>query len=370
MSDEMWGADEYDAEAQRLYDAGDPDGALEVVREGLLVHPESTALHLTLGYVRLAREEYGWARSAFEATLDLAPDHEEALVGLGDALLKLGERSRAFLAFARVRELGHEEDTDLMLAIARALYREDLHRRAARHYRLAASHPEARAELGYCRYRAGDPEAAFEHVSRALEMDPDLHEARVFQGNLLYERGDRDGALRAFRQVPPAKLWDPLAVWRTVELMRAFRDLAPDAPALEPYLERLEQLSQEPSPEGKLLAELEAEAAGEAADEAGEPSAADRQQLDLFVLGRTEPEGRGPEVHTVRARNGRVFTGDWLGIVAEMRDRAGDPSLTVSEFMRRTARAVHLLSGVRVPDDDPEAFLRASARAGVLSIER
>lgn len=366
MSSEPWEAHEYDAEAQRLYDAGDQDGALDVLMEGLIVHPESAALHLTLGYVRLAREEYGWARAAFEETLGLSPDHEEAMVGLGDALLKLGERPGAFLAFARVRELGHEEDPDLMLAVARALYREGLYGRAARHYRLAEDHPEAMAELGYCLYQQGDPRGAADRVAAALEEAPRLYEARVFHGNLLYERGDRDAALRAFRKVPPEEIWDPLAVWRTVELLRAFRDLPPGSAVLDPYLEQLERLGRDPSPEERLLAEVEAEAAGQG----GAADTADRQQLDLFGLGRTEPGVRDPEVHTVRARNGRVFTGDWLSIVAEMRDHADDPSLSVDEFMRETARAVRSLSGVRVPHDDPEAFLRASARAGVLRIER
>ncbi len=368
MSGELWEADEYDAEAQRLYDEGDQEAALDVLMEGLMVHPESASLYLTLGYVRLAREEYGWARAAFEEALGRAPDHEEALVGLGDALLKLGERPGAFLAFARVRELGHDDDPDLMLAVARALYREGLHGRAARHYRLARERPEARAELGYCLYREGDREGAIEHTARALEAAPDLYEARVFHGNLLYERGDREEALRAFRKVPPGEMWDPLAVWRTVELMRAFRDLPDDAAALEPYLDQLDRLSRDPSPEERLLAEVEAEVGDGGGD--ADRRTADRDQLDLFALGRSEPEGREPEVHAVRARNGRVFTGDWLSIVAEMRDRAGDPSLSVDEFMRETARAVRNLSGVRVPDDDPEAFLRASARAGVLRIER
>ena len=365
MSGELWEAHEYDAEAQRLYDAGDQEAALDVLMEGLVVHPESHALHLTLGYVRLAREEYAWARAAFEETLSLSPDHEEALVGLGDALLKLGERSGAFLSFARVRELGHEEDPDLMLAVARALYREGLYGRAARHYRLAADHPEALAELGYCLYQAGDRDGAAERVAAALDRNPELYEARVFHGNLLYERGERAEALRAFRKVPPAEMWDPLAVWRTVELLRSYRELAADDPVLEPYLEQLERLGREPTPEERLLAELEAEADGEVR----RPDA-DRQQLDLFALGRRRPEGREPEVHAVRARDGRVYTGDWLSIVAEMRDRAGDPERTVAEFMRETARAIRGLSGVRVPDDDPEAFLRASARAGVLRIER
>jgi hypothetical protein len=36
--------------------------------------------------------------------------------------------------------------------------------------------------------------------------------------------------------------------------------------------------------------------------------------------------------------------------------------------MRDTADRIRALTGVRIPDDDPEAFLKASATAGVLYI--
>ncbi len=38
--------------------------------------------------------------------------------------------------------------------------------------------------------------------------------------------------------------------------------------------------------------------------------------------------------------------------------------------MRDTARRVRDMTGIQIPDDDPEEFLKASARAGVLHIDR
>ena len=365
MTRDLWGPEEYDAEAQRLYDDGDYAAALEVLGEGLLLYPDSVALRLTLAYTHLATREYAWARAAFERTLSLEPDHEEALVGLGDALLKLGDRAGAFLAFDRVRELGFGDDPDLMLAVGRSLYREEMYQRAARYYRRAGESPAAMAELGYCMARLGRREEAARQVGRALDVDPRLYEARAFLGNLRYEDGDYEEALRAFRQVPAAEMWDPLAVWRTVELLRGFRNLPADHPGLEPYLERLERLSTAAGPVEELLAEVTAGAQGEGTARERE----DRNQLDLFALHARAPEGRDPEVHTVRTRNGRLFTGDWLSIVEAMRDQSGDPSATVDEFMRETARLVRNVTGMTVPEDDPEAFVRASARAGILHIE-
>lgn len=362
MSSDFWGPEEYDQEAQRLYDRGEYEAALELLWEGVTLYPESTDLHVSLGYTQLAREAYGWARRAFERALELEPDHEEALVGWGDAALKLGERSRALLAFEKVRELGFGDDTGLMLAVARALYREELHERAVSYYRRAARRPEARAELGYALYQLGREEEAVAALEEALEEDPELHEARAFLGNLLYDRGDYEAALDRFLEVPPGEVWDPLAVWRAVELLRGYRGLGPDDAALEPYLEQLERLSSDPSPEERILAEVEAA-------EAGRPAERDRQQLDLFVLETGAPRAHDPTVHTVRARDGRVYTGDWLSIVRALRDDSSDPTVTVSEFMEEAARLVRSLTGLQVPDDDPEAFLKASARAGIFRIE-
>ena len=365
MGRDMWGADEFDAEAQRLYDEGEYGAALDLLGEGLVLHPDSVDLRLTLAYTHLATREYAWARAAFEQTLSLEPDHEEALVGLGDALLKLGDRPGAFLAFHRVRELGFGDDPDLMLAVGRSLYREEMYERAVRYYRRAGERAAALAELGYCLSQLGREDEAADHVARALELDPDQHEARAFLGNLRYEDGDYDGALEAFSRVPAAEMWDPLAVWRTVELLRGYRELPSDDPELEPYLEQLERLSTAAGPVDRLLAEVVDDGGGAASGDEQ-----DRNQLDLFALSARAPEGRDPEVHTVRTRNGRLYRGDWLSIVEAMRDQSGDPSVTVAEFMRETARLVRNVTGMTVPEDDPEAFLRASARAGILRIEQ
>lgn len=365
MTRDLWGPEEYDAEAQRLYDDEEYGAALALLEEGILLFPESVALRLTLAYTHLAVREFAWARAAFEQTLALEPEHEEALVGLGDALLKLGDRAGAFLAFDRVRELGFGDDPDLMLAVGRSLYREGMYERAARHYRRAGESAAAAAELGYCLSQMGRREAAARHVGRALEMDPGLHEARCFLGNLRYESGDYEGALDAFRQVPAPEMWDPLAVWRTVELLRGLRELSPEDDELEHYLDRLERLSTPASPVDRLLAEVGAEV-----DDGGGLERADRHQLDLFALHARAPEGREPGVHRVRTRDGRLYTGDWLSIVEAMRDQSGDPTVSVAEFMRETARLMRNVTGMAVPEDDPEAFVRASARAGILKIER
>jgi Flp pilus assembly protein TadD len=136
---EFWGPDDYDLNAQKHYEAGDLDAAIQILREGAAIYPEVAELRVSLGYTELAREEFVWARRAFTGALRLEPDHEDALIGLGETLLKLGERSRAFRAFDRVLELGFSGDADLVLSIGRILLREALFERAERFLRLAAA---------------------------------------------------------------------------------------------------------------------------------------------------------------------------------------------------------------------------------------
>lgn len=367
MMAEFWNSDRYDSEARRLYDDGDYEAALRLLQEGLSLHPGSAELRVSLGYAQLAREEYAWARGWFEEALSLEPDHEEGLVGLGETLLKLGERSRALLAFHRVVELGFDSDPDLMLGIGRALVREGLYERGVRFFgRALQADPngaEAAAELAYALYRGGEVEGAERWCRRALEADPGLQEARVFLGNLLYDRGAFASALEELERIPPETHWDPMAAWRTVELLRRVRGLSHDDPGLEPYIARLEELGTEPTPEDQLIAEVEALWGPDGAATA----ALDRSQLDLFAS-PAEVDGE-PEAHRVRLPDGRIYEGDWLSIVRAMRDHSADPSLSVSEFMREEARRLQRLTGASIPDDDPRAFLEEAARVGVLRLD-
>jgi Flp pilus assembly protein TadD len=51
-------SEEYDERAHQLYNEGQYDQALDVLREGLALYPHAVELHVGVGYARLAREEY------------------------------------------------------------------------------------------------------------------------------------------------------------------------------------------------------------------------------------------------------------------------------------------------------------------------
>ncbi len=361
---DSWNGEQYDAEAQRLYEAGQYDQALDLLKHALTRYPDSTELLVSLGYTRLAREEYAWARAAFSGALRIDEEHEEALAGIGDAMLKLGERASAFRAFEQLLELGFEIDLELMLCVGRSLLREGLLRRAERFFRLAQAadpeSPDAALDLAFTFYRGGDHERALLWSREAVRLDPEFADARALFGNVLYERGDFHGSLEQLETIDAPNVGDAAVAWRIVELKRRLRGLAPDAEELRPYLDALEELSGDPSPEDRLLAEVEAEASGVT-------SGLGRNQLDLF--GRP-PQARLEQAHRVRAANGVVYEGDWESIVCDMRNGSDRPTLSIDDFMKQEALRLRARTGAEVSWATPRAFIEDSARVGALEIER
>ncbi|UCG75104.1 MAG: tetratricopeptide repeat protein [Gemmatimonadota bacterium] len=353
MNGDAWSSERYDREAQDLYERGEWEGARRLLRQAVLEHPESLELRVSLAYAELACEEYAWARRAFEEVLTADPDHVDALIGLGEALLKI-DRARAFATFDRALRLSSEVEAEVTLAIGRALYREGLYERALALFERSLGSrdaADAAAEIAYTLYNLGRAGEAPPYLERALAADPGHHEARVFLGTVLYEGGEFERALETLERVPAAEFWDALALWRTIELLRSIRRVPEDSPLLDPYLLRLSELSVEPTPEERLLAALEI----------GPEDADDPGQLDLFGMPR-QP------AHVVYGRDGRVYLGDWEEIVRAMRDDGPDPTMTVQAFMRTAAGIILRTTGIRVPDDSPEDFLRGAERAGVLRI--
>ena len=217
-------SEEYDERAHQLYNEGQYDEALAVLREGLALYPNSVELHIGVGYAYHAREEFAWARRSFEEALVLDPEHEDALAGLGETLLKFGQQPAALRSFRRTLELGYEDDIELMLQIGRALFREGLIEESREYFETAAQQSPDSAEavscIGYAQHRLGDDESAIGTLRRALNLDEDHTEARIYLGNIFYDRGDYEAALYHLDRSTPDDHWDELGIWRLIELKK------------------------------------------------------------------------------------------------------------------------------------------------------
>ena len=366
MPERFLSAEEYDEQAHKLYNDGDYDGALEMLKEGLSLYPNAVELYVGLGYARLAREEFAWARTSFERALVLDPAHEDALVGMGETLLRFGERDQALHLFGQVAAMGYDDDVELMLTMGRALYREAMYSECRDVFAEAAAarpeNAEAAASLGYALHRLGDEVGAARQIRRSLRLDPDLHEARVYLGHLLYDRGDWEGALREFERVPPMEHWDALAVWRLVELKRALWQIEEGDPRLAPWASRLKEIESVSDPVDRLLSEVESQFNGGPAHQVFDPS-----QLELFE--RAQGAVEEIALHQIRLPDGYVFRGTWHEIVRQMRDHAGFSHETLVHYMRRLAERWHEERGVEIPFKEPEGFLQAAIRERLIALE-
>ena len=96
MSEAFRSSDDFDEQAHQLYNEGRYDEALTVLKQGITLYPNAVELHIGKAYAHLAREEFAWSRRSFETALGIDPDHEDGLAGIGETLLKLGDREVRF----------------------------------------------------------------------------------------------------------------------------------------------------------------------------------------------------------------------------------------------------------------------------------
>lgn len=371
MTEPFFSSDEFDEQAHQLYNEGRYDDALALLRDGLTRYPQAVELHVGAGYAQLAREEYAWARQAFEFALVLDPDHEDALAGLGEVLLVIGHIEGSLRAFQRTIELGFDNDHELMLQVGRALFREGFFAEASRFFERAQVHharsPELAASLGYTAHRLGMDADAFYWLRRALALESEYTEPRIYLANILYDRGETAAALKHFSRTRPDDHFDDLGIWRMIELLKGAGGLRDEAPELQEWLARLAELGEEASPEDQLLAEIE----GLQPD--GTPR--DPNQLELFgTLMRDVPEmqrrtGGEAAVHVIETLEGLALRGSWDELLLQLQTVDGAwADDTLVQFMHAFAQRGQAETGVRIPVTSAEAFLRGSADAGIIRI--
>lgn len=377
MATPFLSSEEYDERAHQLYNEGQYDEALSVLREGLVLYPNSVELHVGVGYAQLAREEFAWARQSFEQALVLEPEHEDGLAGLGETLLKLGQDDAALRCFRRILELGYADDIELMLQVGRSLFREGSIRERAEFFEAAKEFfetavqqapdsAEAVACVGYAQHRMGDDEGAIASLRRSLQLDNDHAEARIYLANILYDQSEYEAALYHFERTDPEDHWDELGIWRLVELKRSLYRLDENDPELKPWDERLSELASDLDDVDAMLMELEPQAGANGAPDAETA----RGQLELFgSLLSSLAEQKLPE-HQIVVSDGTHFDGSWEDIVRHMRDQTGNPADSMQEFMTGMSQRGFRQTGVRIPTHDAESFLRGSAVAGLLRIVR
>jgi Tfp pilus assembly protein PilF len=179
--------------------------------------PDFYPAEAALGYVSLARRDWGPALEHFDRALTRAATYVPALVGRGNALLESNRAEEAIASFRAalaadpsldvirwrlevVSLRGQEE----ILSTARKAAEAGRHDEASRAYLRAISlSPESAflyRELAGVERKEGDLDLALEHLHKAVALDAGDARSLVQIGEILEARGDFDGAIAAYSQ--------------------------------------------------------------------------------------------------------------------------------------------------------------------------
>jgi len=141
----------------------------------------------------------------FEEALGSTPEHEDALAGLGEVLLKFGERTAALACFDRILALGFATITTSCAGRPRAVPRGRARSGAALLRDRGRAHPdsaEAAASIGYATHRLADRAGRVVAAARPRARSRPRRRPRVL-ANLLYDRGEYEA--RSFTWSAPSR---------------------------------------------------------------------------------------------------------------------------------------------------------------------
>jgi tetratricopeptide (TPR) repeat protein len=227
---------------EQLAALGEHSAARERVAGALAAHPEAAVFHELQARARHAADEARpLVRQAFERALELEPENARALAGLAALSAEAGESETAIGLYQQaaaadasdpepleravellvasqqtlraetlleqlIETFPRSADAADQLARLLATRGEDLER-ALDHARRASSlrsTPQFLETLGWVQLLRGEPQAAAEALTAALEQQPDAVGARYRLGLARLALGEEDGARSAFQAVVDA----------------------------------------------------------------------------------------------------------------------------------------------------------------------
>jgi tetratricopeptide (TPR) repeat protein len=127
--------------ADKLYQYGDMDGAIEEFSKALMVDAENTNVHNSLGVCYGVQGRFDPAIDCFETAIRLNPKDVMATYNLGLAHLKKGDRGKALKLFLSAHDLD-------------------------------GSHPDIACHIGMCYQEMGEIDKAIFYLEQAAEKGP------------------------------------------------------------------------------------------------------------------------------------------------------------------------------------------------------
>jgi tetratricopeptide (TPR) repeat protein len=169
--------------------------ALRDAEQACRLAPDQPQGFIARGFVQLQMGGYEEALDDFDRALTLDPQRLDAMHGRGKCLSLLGEDREAMVCFNRLRRL-MPEDPDIAYELADAMFAagflDDCLRVCGECLALDPTFTEAHVLLAVAETRRENDGLAFEHLERALAIEPDHPFALNEMGYLLHLQG-RDG---------------------------------------------------------------------------------------------------------------------------------------------------------------------------------
>ncbi|MFN3426607.1 MAG: tetratricopeptide repeat protein [Candidatus Thermochlorobacter sp.] len=141
--------------------------------------PEDIQVRYTLAEAFAARSRFAEAACAYRAILELKPDFEPALIGLGIAELQLGNFEQAIAALSKAAALNpHSAEIQFYLgnAFDDAGKNDDAMRAFQNALALQPNFEEAHLALGFLYYRVGNRQGVREQYHRLQSLNSPLAE--------------------------------------------------------------------------------------------------------------------------------------------------------------------------------------------------
>jgi tetratricopeptide (TPR) repeat protein len=201
----------------RFLQSGDPRNALREFDAALQRNPQFYPARAGEGYAALARGDHDRALTAFDAALRGAADYVPALVGRGQTLLAMKRDADAVAAFEaalkadpsltdvrrRVEVLRFRTVEQVIEAARSSASAGRLDQARTAYQRAIDLSPDSSflyRELGLVERRQGNGDAAVQHFTRAIELDPSDAMSMIALADLLVERQDYAGAEATYRK--------------------------------------------------------------------------------------------------------------------------------------------------------------------------
>ena len=228
-------------EAWLYFQSGDLDTALARYTVLLDRTPDFHPAVTGLGWLSLARDDHIAAAEYFSRATQADPVYVSALVGHGRALLGLGRAADALESFEAalavepaLPRLGREVEelrftlVSEQLAEARTAAEAGRFSEATEAYqRVIAASPDSgflHVELGRVEQQRGNLNAALQHATEAVRLDPQDGGAFLLQGEIHEANDDLESALTAYERADAADPTDDTA--RNIERIASLMFLA------------------------------------------------------------------------------------------------------------------------------------------------